>query len=391
MTVILNGARTPIGKYMGALSGYSAVQLGGFAIAGALQNAGISASDVDYVFMGQTLQAGSGQIPARQAALLGGVGMNVPATSVNKVCLSGIHSIALADQMIRLGLADVVVAGGMESMSQAPLLLTKVQGGIEADLSSAQDSMMVDGLMCAIDHKSMGQSTDELNARYDLTRAEQDEFAVESHMRAARAQDRSILAQEIISVSHLNGSDLVTQDECIRAASTQEKLAQLQPAFTPGGTITAGNASTIADGAAAIVLVSERKAAELGQSGLVTIVGHGMVAGPDASLHEQPAHAIRQAALHAGVRVEDLDVLEINEAFAAVAIVSQRALGVDLAKVNPNGGAIALGHPLGMSGARLVLHLAHEMHRQQVPLGAAALCGGSGQGEALILRSKLPS
>ena len=385
MTWILNGARTPMGKYMGALSHYSAAQLGGFAISGALTNSDIAAHEVDYVIMGHALQAGTGQMSSRQAALLAGIPMSVPATTVNKVCLSGIHAIAQAQMLIESGQADIVVAGGMESMSQSPLLVTKARTETEQGLQEPQDSMMTDGLLCAIDHKSMGQSTDEYNERYGLTRQEQDAYALESQNRAIRAQQTGVFAEEIVAVPNAHGEANVADDESIRAGSSMERLGQLKPAFLPNGTITAGNASPISDGAAALVLISDEKANDLGRRGLARVVGHGMVAGPDASLHEQPAHAIERACARIGVSIQDLGLVEINEAFAAVALVSQQRLNLSSDILNVNGGAIALGHPLGMSGARLVLHLANQMNRSDVGLGAAALCGGSGQGEALIL------
>lgn len=389
MSVIVAGARTPMGRLLGSLKGLSAADLGGVAIRGALQRAGVSPSLVDYVIMGQVLQAGTGQITARQAAVQAGIAMDVPALTINKVCLSGLDAIALADQLIRAGEFDVVVAGGMESMTNAPHLLMGSREGVKYGDWNVVDSLAFDGLTCAFDTCAMGESTETYNARYDLTRHEQDAFAARSHQRAAAAQARGIFAEEIVPVEipQRKGDPIVfSADEGIRPDTTLETLGVLRPAFAKEGTITAGTASQISDGAAAVVVMRRDRAEELGLTWLAEIGAHGVVAGPDASLHEQPARAILRACDRGGIDVGDLDLIEINEAFAAVGIVSTRMLGVSDDIVNVNGGAIALGHPIGMSGARLVLHLAHELRRRGGGVGAAALCGGGGQGDALILR-----
>lgn len=389
MSVIVAGARTPMGRLLGSLKGLSAADLGGVAIRGALQRAGVSPSLVDYVIMGQVLQAGTGQITARQAAVQAGIAMDVPALTINKVCLSGLDAIALADQLIRAGEFDVVVAGGMESMTNAPHLLMGSREGVKYGDWNVVDSLAFDGLTCAFDTCAMGESTETYNARYDLTRHEQDAFAARSHQRAAAAQARGIFAEEIVPVEipQRKGDPIIfSADEGIRPDTTLETLGVLRPAFAKEGTITAGTASQISDGAAAVVVMRRDRAEELGLTWLAEIGAHGVVAGPDASLHEQPARAILRACDREGIDVGDLDLIEINEAFAAVGIVSTRMLGVSDDIVNVNGGAIALGHPIGMSGARLVLHLAHELRRRGGGVGAAALCGGGGQGDALILR-----
>jgi acetyl-CoA C-acetyltransferase len=388
-SVIVGGARTPMGRLLGSLSSFSATDLGGVAIAGALEKSGVSASEVEYVIMGQVLQAGAGQMTARQAAINAGISMDVPSLTINKVCLSGIDAIALADQLIRAGEFDCIVAGGMESMTNAPHLLMGSRTGVKYGDWSMVDSMAFDALTCAIDECGMGESTERANARYDLTREDQDAFSAASHQRAARAQESGVFAAEIapVAVRQRKGDPIiVTVDEGIRADTTAEGLAKLRPAFAKEGTITAGSASQISDGAAAVVVMSRRKAAELGLTPLAVIGAHGVVAGPDASLQEQPANAIKKACAREGIAVSDLDLLEINEAFAAVGVVSMRALGVDASIVNVNGGAIALGHPVGMSGARIVLHLALELQRRGGGTGAAALCGGGGQGDALLSR-----
>ncbi|SDY90680.1 acetyl-CoA C-acetyltransferase, partial [Saccharopolyspora shandongensis] len=388
-SVIVAGARTPMGRLLGSLKGFSGAELGGFAIRAALERAGVRPDQVEYTIMGQVLTAGAGQIPARQAAVAAGIPMDVPALTINKVCLSGLDAIALADQLIRAGEFDVVVAGGQESMTQAPHLLTGSREGFKFGDVSMLDHMSHDGLFCAFDQVAMGLSTEKHNARYGLTREEQDAFAARSHRRAAAAAQRGVFAEEIapVEVPRRKGAPLVVDaDEGIRADTTVEGLARLRPAFASDGTITAGSASQISDGAAAVVVMSKARAEELGLSWLAEVGAHGVVAGPDASLHEQPSNAIRAACARERVEVADLDLVEINEAFAAVGIASMRALGVDEERVNVNGGAIALGHPIGMSGARLVLHLALELRRRGGGVGAAALCGGGGQGDALILR-----
>ena len=387
--VIVGGARTPVGRLLGSLASKSASDLGGAAIAAALERAGIGADRAQYVIMGQVLQAGAGQITARQAAVRGGIPMTVPAVTVNKVCLSGLDAIALAAQLIRLGEYDVIVAGGMESMTQAPHLLPKSRSGYKYGPVELLDSMALDGLTDAFAHLSLGESTARHIARLGITRAEQDEFAARSHERAAEAAKRRLLAGETVGVEvPAGGGDTVwvTDDEGIRPGTTVEALARLRPAFGKDGTITAGTASQISDGAAAVVVMSAAAAHAAGATVLAEIGANGNVAGPDNSLHSQPSNAIRQALHKDGLSVPDLDLIEINEAFAAVAIQSMRDLGVGPDKVNVNGGAIAIGHPIGASGARLVVHLCHELRRRGGGLGVAGLCGGGGQGEALLLR-----
>ncbi len=386
--VILGGARTPVGRLLGSLASKSASELGGTAIAGALNRAGIGPEQVQYVIMGHVLQAGAGQITARQAAVAAGIGMDVPALTVNKVCLSGLDAIALAAQLITLGEYDVIVAGGMESMTQAPHLLLGSRSGYKYGPAQLEDSMALDGLTDAFDHLSMGESTDHAARRLGLSREEQDEFAAASHQRAAAAAKNGLFADEIVPVpvASKGGELSVTEDEGIRPGTTAEALAKLRPAFTADGTITAATASQISDGAAAVVVASAEAAARLGGRVLAEIGAHGNVAGPDNSLPSQPSNAIRQALAKAGLAVEDLDLIEINEAFAAVAVQSMRELGVSHDIVNVNGGAIAIGHPIGASGARIALHLCTELSRRGGGLGAAALCGGGGQGEALLLR-----
>jgi acetyl-CoA C-acetyltransferase len=388
-SVIVAGARTPMGRLLGALKDFPATDLGGVAIKGALERAGVTPQQVQYVIMGQVLQAGAGQITARQAAVKAGIPMTVPAITINKVCLSGLDAIALADQLIRAGEFDVVVAGGMESMTLAPHLLPRSREGVKYGDATLVDSMAHDALFCAFDQQAMGEATEGFNGRYDLTREEQDAFAARSHQRAAAAQKNGLLAEEIVPVEvpQRRGDPIVvSEDEGIRADTTVESLAKLRPAFAKDGTITAGSASQISDGAAAVVVMSKAKAEELGLPWLAEIGAHGNVAGPDASLHEQPARAIAAALQREGLTADQLDVVEINEAFAAVGIVSARELGLSDDVVNPNGGAIALGHPVGMSGARLALTLALELRRRGGGVGAAALCGGGGQGDALVLR-----
>ncbi len=388
-SVIVAGARTPMGRLLGSLKDFSGADLGGFAIKAALDRAGIGGDQVQYVIMGQVLTGGAGQIPARQAAVNAGIPMTVPALTINKVCLSGIDAIALADQLIRAGEFDVVVAGGQESMTQAPHLLPKSRGGFKYGDVTMIDHMAHDGLFCAFDQVAMGASTEKFNARYGLTREEQDAFSARSHQLAAKAAANGVFAEEIapVSIPQRKGDPvLVATDEGVRADTTAETLAKLRPAFASDGTITAGSASQISDGAAAVVVMSKAKAEELGLTWLAEIGAHGVVAGPDASLHEQPANAIKAACAKEGIDPADLDLVEINEAFAAVGLVSTRELGVPEDKVNVNGGAIALGHPIGMSGARIALHLALELKRRGGGVGAAALCGGGGQGDALIVR-----
>jgi len=388
-SVIVAGARTPMGRLLGSLKGFSAAELGGVAIRGALEKAGVSGAQVQYVIMGHVIQAGAGQLTARQAAIAGGIPLDVPALTINKVCLSGIDAIALADQLIRAGEFDIVVAGGMESMTNAPHLLTGSREGVKYGEWTMKDSMAHDALFCAIDQVAMGQSTENYNGKYGLTRQEQDEFSARSHQLAARAAKDGIFDDEIVTVQipQRKGEPIdFREDEGVRSDTTPDSLARLRPAFAKDGTITAGSASQISDGAAAVVVMSRAKAEELGLTWLAEIGAHGVVAGPDASLHEQPANAVIRACEREGIAPTDLDLLELNEAFAAVGIVSTRKLGVDPERVNVNGGAIAMGHPVGMSGARIVLHLANELKRRGGGVGAAALCGGGGQGDALIVR-----
>ena len=391
--VIVGGARTAVGRLLGSLSGFSAADLGGVVIKAALQRAGVSAGQVNYVIMGQVLQAGAGQIPARQAAVAAGVPMTVPALTINKVCLSGLDAIALAAQLIRAGEFDVVVAGGMESMSQAPHLLPGARQGFRFGSAELVDSMALDGLTDAFDHVSMGESTERHNAGLGISREEQDEFAARSHQRAAEAIKNGLFADEIIGVEvpqRRGDPILFDTDEGVRADTTVEVLSRLRPAFAKDGTITAGSASQISDGACAVVVMSAEAAAAAGAPVLAEVGAHGCVAGPDNSLQSQPANAIAHALGKAGLTAADLDLIEINEAFAAVAIQSMRDLGVGPDKVNVNGGAIAIGHPIGMSGARIALHLVYELRRRGGGLGAAALCGGGGQGDALLLRVPAP-
>jgi acetyl-CoA C-acetyltransferase len=388
-SVIVAGARTPMGKMSGGLKDFSGAQLGSFAIKAALERAGVAPEQVQYVIMGQVLTAGAGQIPARQAAVGAGIPMDVPALTINKVCLSGIDAIALADQLIRAGEFEIVVAGGQESMTQAPHLLPKSRDGFKFGDVTMLDHMAYDGLFCAFDQVAMGASTEKYNTRYGVTREEQDAFAAASHRRAARAIDSGVFAEEIVPV-HIpqrKGNPIVfDRDEGVRPDTTAEELAKLRAAFAADGTITAGSSSQISDGAAAVVVASKAKAQELGLSWIAEIGAHGVVAGPDASLHEQPSNAIKAALARENLKPGDLDLIEINEAFAAVGVVSIKALGLDPEKVNVNGGAIALGHPIGASGARLVVHLVHELRRRGGGVGVAALCGGGGQGDALIIR-----
>jgi acetyl-CoA C-acetyltransferase len=380
LPVIVGAARTPVGRLLGSLAGKSASDLGGVAIAAALDRAGIPPDRVQYVVMGHVLQAGAGQITSRQAAVKAGIPMTAPAVTINRVCLSGLDAIALAAQLIRLGEHDVIVAGGMESMTLAPHLLPKSRAGYKYGPVEVQDSMATDGLTDAFDHLSMGESTERHLATLGITRAEMDEFAARSHERAADAAKNGRFAAEVVEV------DGVTDDEGIRPGTTAQTLGKLRPAFVQDGTITAGTASQISDGAAAVVVMSRAAAEAAGVPVLAEIGTHGNVAGPDNSLHSQPSNAIKQALGKAGLAVSDLDLIEINEAFAAVAIQSMRDLGIGPDTVNVDGGAIAIGHPIGASGARLAVHLCYELARRGGGLGAAALCGGGGQGEALLLR-----
>jgi len=390
-SVIVGSARTPIGKLSGALAGFSAMDLGGFAIKAALERAGIGSEQVDYVLMGQVLQAGQGQITARQAAAKAGIPMTVPAMTVNKVCLSGINAIYLADQMIAAGDAEVVVAGGMESMTQAPYLLPGARAGYRMGNNEVLDSLINDGLWCAFDAVHMGSGTETYCGQVGgITRELQDELAAKSHERAAAAQKEGRFADEIapVEIPQRKGDPVVVDsDEGVRPGTSVESLGGLRPAFSKDGTITAGNASQISDGAAAVIMTSKAKAEELGVTPLAELVSYGMVAGPDPSLLTQPSRSIKRALESIDMSVSDVDLFELNEAFAAVGIASMRDLGISDDVVNVNGGAIALGHPIGMSGARVVLTLVNELRRRGGGTGAAALCGGGGQGDAAIVRT----
>jgi acetyl-CoA C-acetyltransferase len=380
-----------MGRLLGSLKDLSGSDLGGIAIKGALDKSSVAPEQVDYVIMGQVLTAGAGQMPARQAAVAAGIPMNDPALSINKVCLSGIDAIALADQLIRAGEFDIVVAGGQESMSRAPHMLEKSREGFKYGDVTLRDHMAYDGLHDIFTDQAMGLLTEQVNQQETahITRAEQDAFAAASHQNAARAWKDGLFDNEVVPVSipQRKGEPIVfAQDEGIRADTTTESLGKLRPAFSKDGTITAGSASPISDGAAAVIVMSKTKAEELGLTWIAEIGAHGVVAGPDSTLQSQPARAIAKACAKEGIDPTDLDLVEINEAFAAVGIASTRELGLDPAKVNVNGGAIAVGHPLGMSGARIALHLALELQRRGGGIGAAALCGGGGQGDALIVR-----
>jgi acetyl-CoA C-acetyltransferase len=389
-SVIVAGARTPIGRLLGGLKDKSAADLGGIAIQGALEKAGVSGDQVQYVIMGQVIQAGAGQITARQAAVKGGVPMNVPSITINKVCLSGINAIAMADQLIRAGEHEIIVAGGMESMTQAPHLLPKSREGFKYGDTTLVDSMAYDALFDVFTTQGMGNLTDACNVDgLNLSREEQDEFSARSHQRAAAAWKNGVFDDEVVPVEipQRRGEPVVvSQDEGIRGDTTAEGLAKLRPAFSKEGTITAGSSSQISDGACAVLVMSKEKAEELGLDWIAEIGASGQVAGPDSTLQMQPANAIAKACEKEGIKPSDLDLVEINEAFAAVGIASARELGLDEDKVNVNGGAIAVGHPVGMSGARIALHLALELKRRGGGVGAAALCGGGGQGDALIVR-----
>ncbi|WP_067803154.1 acetyl-CoA C-acetyltransferase [Nocardia beijingensis] len=388
-SVIVSGARTPVGRLLGGLKDFSGSDLGGFAIKAALEKGGVAPDQVDYVIMGQVLTAGAGQIPARQAAAAAGIPMDVPALTLNKVCLSGINAIALADQLIRAGEYEIVVAGGQESMSQAPHLLEKSREGFKYGDVTLRDHMAYDGLHDIFTDQAMGALTESRNEADRISREDQDAFAAASHQRAAAAWKNGVFDDEVVPVAvpqRKGDPVLVTTDEGIRADTTVESLAKLRPAFRKDGTITAGTASQISDGAAAVVVMSKEKAQALGLSWIAEIGAAGVVAGPDSTLQDQPANAIAKACAREGISPADLDLVEINEAFAAVGIASTRKLGIDPEKVNVNGGAIAIGHPLGMSGARILLHLVLELKRRGGGVGAAALCGGGGQGDALIVR-----
>jgi acetyl-CoA C-acetyltransferase len=389
-SVIVAGARTPMGRLLGSLKDFSGADLGGIAIKGALEKAGVAPEQVDYVIMGQVLQAGAGQIPARQAAHAAGIPLTVPALTINKVCLSGLNAIAMADQLIRAGEFEIVVAGGQESMTNAPHLMTKSREGYKYGDVTMRDHMAFDGLWDAFTDQAMGALTEQANTGDQaFTREEQDEFSARSHQLAAKAWKDGLFDDEVVAVSipQRKGEPVVFKgDEGIRADTTSASLASLRPAFSKEGTITAGSASQISDGAAAVVVMSKAKAEELGLTWLAEIGSHGVVAGPDSTLQQQPARAIARACEREGITPVDLDLVEINEAFAAVGLASAKELGIELDKVNVNGGAIALGHPIGMSGARLALHLALELKRRGGGVGAAALCGGGGQGDAPIVR-----
>ncbi len=388
-TVLVAGARTPFGRLLGGLKTKSAAELGSVAIAEAIKRAGIDAGIVDYVIMGQVVQAGAGQNPARQAAIGAGVPNHIPAITINKVCLSGIEAIAMADQLIRAGEFEIVVAGGMESMSNGPHYLPRSREGAKYGDWVLKDSVAVDALTCAFDQVAMGESTEAFNGKYSFTREHQDEFSVASHSRSHAANQAGRLSPEIVPVEVDLGrgkTAVVEFDEGIRPDTTFESLSKLRPAFSSGGLITAGNASQISDGAVAVVVMKKSRAEALGLEWLAEIGAAGNVAGPDTSLQEQPANAVNHALAREGLTVADVDLFELNEAFAVVGLVSADKLGAPHEKVNVNGGAIAIGHPVGASGARLVLHLAYELNRRGGGIGAAALCGGGGQGSALLLK-----
>lgn len=390
-SVIVAGARTPIGRFRGAFAGSRAVDLGAIAIRAALERAGVEPGQVDYTIMGHVLQAGTGQITSRQAAIAAGIPKEIPAITINKVCLSGMSAIATADQMIRAGEVDVVVAGGMESMTNAPFLLPQAREGSRLGNSPMVDAMIHDGLWCAFEDRHMGAGTDAISAELGVSREDQDAWAARSHARAHAAWEEGRLADEVVpvEVARRKGDPLVVaRDEGIRPDTSPETLAGLTPAFGADGTVTAGNASQLSDGAAVVVVTSEETASRLGLSPLAEIVAYGMAADRFPSLHTVPALAMEAALRKAGLRTQDLAVAEINEAFAAVALHATRMLDIDEGIVNVNGGAVALGHPIGASGARIVLSLAHEMRRRRVDVGGAAICGGGGQGDALLLRTR---
>ena len=389
-SVIVAGARTPIGRLLGGLKGLSAAELGGIAIKGALDKAGVSGDQVDYLIMGQVIQAGAGQNPARTAGMAAGLPMSLPSITINKVCLSGVNAIATADQLIRAGEHEIVVAGGMESMTNAPHLLPKSREGFKYGDTALVDSMAYDALYDQTTQQAMGLLTEECNAAAQgLTREEQDEFSAASHQRAAEAWKNGLFDDEVVPVEipqRKGDPVVVSQDEGVRGDTTADSLGKLRPAFSKDGTITAGSSSQISDGACAVVVMSKAKAEELGLTWLCEIGAHGQVAGPDSTLQLQPARATATALEKDGLSIDDVDLVEFNEAFAAVGIASARELGIPADKVNVNGGAIAMGHPVGMSGARIVLHLALELQRRGGGTGVAALCGGGGQGDALVVK-----
>ena len=388
-TVLLSGARTPIGKLSGSLSGFSAAALGGIAITGALERAKIDPAQVDYVIMGQVLQAGTGQVTARQAAVAAGIPMSTPAITINKVCLSGLNAIYLAAQMIEAGDAQVVVAGGMESMTNAPYLIPKGRGGYRYGNSEILDVIQHDGLFCALEKELMGEGTERYAASASIDRDVQDEIAAVSHARAGAAISSGALSDEIVPVliPQRKGDPIeFGVDEGVRSGTDAASLSKLRPAFAQSGNITAGNASQISDGGSAIIVVSRAFAESHGVEPLANLISYGQVAGPDTSLLTQPSRAINQSLNAAGMSLTDIDLFEINEAFAAVSSASMKDLGISNEIVNVNGGAIALGHPIGMSGNRLALTLAYELQRRGGGVGAAALCGGGGQGDALLIK-----
>ncbi|MEQ8842823.1 MAG: acetyl-CoA C-acetyltransferase [Acidimicrobiales bacterium] len=388
-SVILSGARTPIGRFNGGLAGLSGTELGGIAIAEALKRAGLSGDQVDYVYMGQVVQAGAGQVPARQAAVAGGIPMSVPSTGLNKACPSGLNAIQQAHRMIALGEAEIVVAGGMESMTQAPYLLPQARNGYGYGNATMPDSLTYDGLYCSFENELMGAGTERHAAEADIGRAAMDEVSAQSHDRAARAQKDGLFVDEIVPVAipqRKGDPVIVADDEGIRVGTTAESLGGLRAAFADGGNVTAGNASQLSDGGAAVVVTTKSMAEKLGVAPLAEIIDYAEVAGPDTSLLTQPSRATARALERAGMALSDVDLFEFNEAFAAVSIASMAELGLPDDVVNVNGGAIALGHPIGMSGTRLAITLAYELARRGGGVGAAALCGGGGQGDAMLLR-----
>jgi acetyl-CoA C-acetyltransferase len=387
-SVIVGAVRTPVGKFGSSLRSRSAVELGAVAIAEALARAGVSPGEVDYVLMGHVLQAGTGQITARQAAVAAGIPLEVPAITLNKVCLSSLTAVALADQLIRAGELEVAVAGGMESMTNAPYVAPGARWGVRMGPAELVDTMVHDGLWSTFTGQHMGESSDQVNDVLQISREDQDAWAASSHQRAAAAWASGRFADEVVAVEAQNrgGPTVVERDEGIRPDTTAEALAALAPAFTPAGTITAGNASQLSDGAAATVVMSAARAEALGVEPLAEVVAHGMSADRFAYLHTVPAIALEKALKKAGKDIDDLGLVEINEAFASVAVYATRTLGADKAIVNVNGGSVAIGHALGSTGARMLVTLIHELRRRQVEYGAATLCGGGGQGDALLLR-----